>query len=465
MPQFKSLDANDLAALQAICPGRVWSGEAISPDFAHDELAGIHRLPEALVEPLSTEEVSAVLRHAWEHNLPVTPRGQGTGLVGGAVALQGGILLNLSRMNRILELDPQNLTLTVEPGVLIMDIYPYVEAQGLYYPPNPGEKSATIGGNVSTNAGGMSAVKYGVTRDYVRGLEIVLPDGSILELGGKVVKNSSGYSLLNLIIGSEGTLAVVTKIILRLLPLPPLTSSLLAPFPDLKTAARAVPELLRLKATPRSIEFMERDVILAAEEYLGKKLPDASAEAYLLLLFDGTTNEEIERAFDAAAQICLQSGALDVLLANTEERQESIWSPRGAFLEAIKSSTSEMDECDVVVPRTAIPDFIEFVGETAAQTGLRMKSFGHAGDGNCHIYLLRDALSQEEWEQRRTAAFEQLYARARQLGGKVSGEHGIGYAKQPYLAAAEGPVILNLMRQIKQTFDPKGILNPGKVVG
>ena len=201
MPQFKSLDANDLAALQAICPGRVWSGEAISPDFAHDELAGIHRLPEALVEPLSTEEVSAVLRHAWEHNLPVTPRGQGTGLVGGAVALQGGILLNLSRMNRILELDPQNLTLTVEPGVLIMDIYPYVEAQGLYYPPNPGEKSATIGGNVSTNAGGMSAVKYGVTRDYVRGLEIVLPDGSILELGGTVVKNSSGYSLLTLIIG------------------------------------------------------------------------------------------------------------------------------------------------------------------------------------------------------------------------------------------------------------------------
>ena len=182
-------------------------------------------------------------------------------------------------------------------------------------------------------------------------------------------------------------------------------------------------------------------------------------------MFDGATEEEIERAVDAAAQVCLECGALDGLLANTEERQESIWSPRGAFLEAIKASTTEMDECDIVVPRTAIADFIEFVGETATRTGLRMKSFGHAGDGNCHIYLLRDDLPQNEWQQRRDAAFEQLYARARQLGGKVSGEHGIGYAKQPYLAAAEGPLVLNLMRQIKQAFDPKGILNPGKVIG
>ncbi len=465
MAEFTRMTAQDIAALRLICaPERVLVGEDISEDFAHDELAGIHRLPEALVEPLSTAEVAGVLRYANQHNLPVTPRGQGTGLVGGAVALYGGILLNLCRMNHILELDEDNLTLTVEPGVILMDIYEYVESRGLYYPPNPGEKSATIGGNISTNAGGMSAVKYGVTRDYVRGLEIVLADGSVLELGGKVAKNSSGYGLKDLLVGSEGTLGVVTRIILRLLPLPTRTISLLVPFPDLPSAIRTVPLIIKSKAIPRSLEFMEKSVILAAEEYLGKPFPDKSTDAYLLLTFDGNSREEIERDYEKVAQLCLDNGAIDVLISDTQERNDSIWTARGAFLEAIKASTSEMDECDVVVPRNRVADFIQFTNRLQQQVQIRIQSFGHAGDGNLHVYVLRDELEAGSWEHKLNEAFDAMYGYARELNGKVSGEHGIGYAKRAYLGLSQPPELSALMRRIKLAFDPNGILNPGKVI-
>lgn len=465
MPEFNRIHPADIAALRQICtPQRVFVGDAISEDFAHDELAGIRHMPEVLVEPVSTAEVAGVMRYANDHNIPVTPRGQGTGLVGGAVPLHGGILLNLCRMNRILELDEDNLTLTVEAGVILMDIYEYVESRGLYYPANPGEKSATIGGNVSTNAGGMSAVKYGVTRDYVRGLEIVLPDGSIEQVGGKVAKNSSGYSLKDLIVGSEGTLAIVTRIILRLLPLPTRTVSLLVPFPDLPSAIRTVPLIIKSKAIPRSLEFMERAVILAAENFLGRPFPDKSADAYLLLTFDGNSREEIERDYEKVAQLCLDNGALDVLISDTPERQDSIWSARGTFLEAIKASTTEMDECDVVVPRNRVADFIQFTNRLQEQVKIRIQSFGHAGDGNMHVYVLRDELEDGAWEQKLNEAFDHMYSYAREIQGKVSGEHGIGYAKKGYLGQSESPNLAALMGRIKLAFDPKGILNPGKVI-
>ena len=289
-------------------------GPEIHDDFCHDELAGIHCRPEVLVRARSTEEVSRVMKYAYEHHVPVTPRGQGTGLVGGSVARCGGIMLDLSKMNRVLEVDEENLTLTLEPGVLLMEIAALVEPMGLFYPPDPGEKSATIGGNISTNAGGMRAVKYGVTRDYVRGLEVVLPDGRVIELGGKVVKNSSGYSLLNLIVGSEGTLGIVTKAILRLLPLPRKAISLLVPFPNLASAIETVPLIIKSKAIPTAIEFMEKSVILAAEEFLGRAYPDKSADAYLLLTFDGNSREEIESAYDAVAKTCIDNGALAAFL-------------------------------------------------------------------------------------------------------------------------------------------------------
>ncbi|MBN2417332.1 FAD-binding oxidoreductase [bacterium] len=462
--KYHSLNRADIDFLIGTCdPERVFYGDAISDDFGHDELSDIHHMPDVLVKATCTEEVSEIMQYASRHKIPVTPRGEGTGLVGGAVALHGGIMLNLSLMNRILELDEENLTLTVEAGVLLMEISAFVEKHGLFYPPDPGEKSATIGGNISTNAGGMRAVKYGVTRDFIRGLEVVLPGGEVMELGGKVVKNSSGYSLKDLIIGSEGTLAVVTKAVLRLLPLPARAISLLIPFPDLKTAIETVPEIIKSKSTPTAVEFMERDVILAAEEYLGKKFPDNSSDAYLLLTFDGNSKEEIEAAYDPVARLCLDSGAIDVFISETAERQEAIWSARGAFLEAIKASTTEMDEVDVVVPRNRVAEFITFTRRVENDHGLRIRSFGHSGDGNLHVYLLKDDLPENAWNEKRETAMHTLYTLAREMGGQVSGEHGIGYAKRPYLRQWFGDAGLELMRGIKNVFDPDMILNPGKI--
>jgi glycolate oxidase len=462
---YKVIEQADVDFLRSVCGvDRVFMGEAINEDFSHDELAGIHRFPDVLVEVISTDEVQKIMKYAHDHCIPVTPRGQGTGLVGAAVPIHGGILMNLSRMNRILELDEENLTLTVEPGVLLMEISKFVEERDFFYPPDPGEKSATIAGNINTNAGGMRAVKYGVTRDYVRALEVVLPSGEVMELGGKVVKNSSGYALKDLIIGSEGTLGIVTKAVLRLLPLPKKAMSLLVPFPDLETAIDTVPKIIKSKSIPTAIEYMIRDVILASETFLGKAFPDNSADAYLLLTFDGNTQAEIEAAYEKVAHICLEAGALDVLISNTQERQESIWKARGAFLEAIKASTTEMDECDVVVPRNKIAEFVKFAETLQKRFDIRIKSFGHAGDGNLHIYVLRDELPEAVWRDKLGQVFECMYAKSRELGGKVSGEHGIGYAKLPYLQEAMGAAGMSLLRGIKQAFDPKWILNPGKVV-
>ena len=462
---YKAIDDADLASFRSICaPERVIPGDQVGEDYCHDELAGIRKRPEVLIKAASADEVSAIMKYAYEHNIPVTPRGQGTGLVGGAVPLCGGVLLDMSSMNRILELDEVNMTLTLEPGVLLMEVAKFAEDHGFLYPPDPGEKTATIGGNISTNAGGMRAVKYGVTRDYVRGLQVVLPNGEITEFGGKVVKNSSGYSIKDLIVGSEGTLGIVTKAVLRLLPLPKHKISLLVPFSDLPSAIRAVPLVIRSSSVPTAVEFMEREVILAAEQFLARKFPDNSSDAYLLLTFDGASREEIELAYTSAAHICLDAGALDVFISNTQERNESIWAARGAFLEAIKASTTGMDECDVVVPRKHVAEFVLFSRDLQEKHGIRIRSFGHAGDGNLHIYVLRDDLNEEQWKRKLEAVFAELYSKAASLGGQVSGEHGIGYAKKPYLAESLDHANLALMEGIKKVFDPKNILNPSKVV-
>ena len=462
---YKKFDERDLKFLQGVCGAeRVVARDDVGEDYCHDELGGTRARPDAHVKAMSTEEVSKIMKYAFENAIPVTVRGSGTGLVGGAVPLEGGILLDLSGMNNFLELDEKNMTLTLEPGVLLMDIGKYVEEHNLFYPPDPGEKTATIGGNISTNAGGMRAVKYGVTRDYVRALEVVLPNGEVVELGGKVAKNSSGYALKDLIVGSEGTLGVVTKATLRLLPLPKFKISLLVPFPDLRSAISTVPLVIRSSSVPTAVEFMEREVILAAEKFQARKFPDNSADAYLLLTFDGMSQQEIDLAYESVAKTCLEAGALDVFISDTQERNESIWSARGAFLEAIKASTTDMDECDVVVPRSHVAEFVIFSHELQKKHNVRIRSFGHAGDGNLHIYVLKDDLGEEAWKKTLAATFADLYAKARELKGQVSGEHGIGFAKKPFLAQSLSDPIRALMRGIKAAFDPKGILNPHKVI-
>lgn len=462
---YKKLDTNDINALKLIIPDslRLLYGESINEEYSHDELGGTKSIPDAVIKAASADEVSAVMKYAFENNIPVTPRGSGTGLVGACVPVEGGIVIDLSPMNKVLELDEENLTITVEPGLLLMELSQFVEEKGFFYPPDPGEKTATIGGNISTNAGGMRAVKYGVTRDYVRGLQVVLPNGNIISLGGKVVKNSSGYALKDLMIGSEGTLGIITKAILKLLPLPQKTISLLVPFNSLSSAINTVPQIVKSKNIPTAIEFMQKEVIADAESYLGSKFPHHGSKAYLLLKFDGNSKQEIEACYDDVAKICLDNGAVDVLISDTDERDEAIWKARGAFLEAIKASTSDMDEVDVVVPRSCVNDLVEFSHSLQDKIGIRIKSFGHAGDGNLHIYILKDNLKEAEWQEKMELAMKEMYAKAAELCGKVSGEHGIGYAKKGYLKNVLTADEIAIMKGIKQSFDPKLILNPNKI--
>lgn len=442
---------------------RVRIGPDIPEEFCHDELSTKISLPEMIVQPITTQEVSQIMQYANQHRIPVTVRGQGTGLVGGCVPLYGGILLDMQKMNRIVELDRENMTLTVEPGVLLMEVTQFVEAQGLFYPPDPGEKTASIGGNISTNAGGMRAVKYGVTRDYVRGLQVVTATGQILELGGKVVKNSSGYALKDLIIGSEGTLAVITRAVLRLLPKPQESVSLLVPFTSLQNAIEAVPQILNSCLQPVAVEFLERETLKDTEKYLGKSFPDSKAPAYLLISFDGNDRDIMERTFSEAAEVCLSAGAIDVFLADTQERKEGLWTARGAFLEAIKASADEIDECDVVVPRNQVAAFMSFAHSLESVYHLPIRGFGHAGDGNLHIYVLRNQLSDDAWILGKNQVMKDLYDKAQVLLGQVSGEHGIGYDKIGYLAQIAGNESIRLMQGIRNVFDPQGILNPGKL--
>lgn len=461
---YNKITEKDIEFIMSVIPAdRVTLKADINSDYSHDELGGIESFPDILVFPTSAEEISKIVSYAYEKNIPFVARGSGTGLVGAAVAVEGGIMLCTSKMNRVLELDTENLTVTVEPGILLMQLAEYVEENGLFYPPDPGEKSATIGGNISTNAGGMRAVKYGVTRDYVRELEVVLPNGKIERFGGKIVKNSSGYSLLNLIIGSEGTLGIITKAVLRLLPKPEKSVSLLIPFDTMDEALDCVPLIVKTNTDPTAIEYMSRDTILFAEGYLAKKFPDTAHDAYLLLTFDGCSNTEIENRYSQIADICIEHGATDAYFIDTDERKKSVWSARGAFLEAIKASTDEMDECDVVVPRNRIADFIKYTHEISKELNIRIPSFGHAGDGNLHIYICRDGLEDAVWKEKLSAAFDKMYEKAAEMGGQVSGEHGIGFAKKDYLRSNIGDTQIELMRSIKAVFDPKNLLNPHKL--
>lgn len=462
---YHKLLKEDIDVLKNIIPEeRMFIGNDISEDYSHDELARMSRFPEVVIKIRSTDEVSKIMTYANHKGIPVVARGSGTGLVGAAVALYGGILLDITEMNKILELDLNNLTVTVETGVLLMDLAEYVEENNLFYPPDPGEKSATIGGNISTNAGGMRAVKYGVTRDYVLGLTVVLPTGEVLNLGGKTVKNSSGYNLKELIIGSEGTLCIITEAILKLLPLPSKSVSILIPFATIDAAIDIVPEIIKSKSVPTAIEFMERDTILFSEEYLGKKFPDTDSDAYLLLTFDGSSIEQIEKEYEKVAELCLENGAKDIFIVDTEERKQSVWSARGAFLEAIKASTTDIDECDVVVPRNRVADFIKYTHELSKKYNIRIPSFGHVGDGNLHVYICRDQLEEQEWEEKLNQIFQLMYKRADEYGGQISGEHGIGFAKKDYLYDMLGEKQIMIMKKIKKVFDPNMILNEGKVI-
>lgn len=463
---YHKLNQEDIKYIESIFgPDHTFKGDEIEHDYAHDELGTVQAYPEIHVTATDKYQISKVMKYANEKKIPVTVRGSGTGLVGACVPLFGGILLDVSKMNKIIELDKTNLTLRVKPGVLLMDIYEHVEKENLFYAPDPGEKSATIGGNISTNAGGMRAIKYGVTRDWVRGLEVVLPDGEIVQFGSKVVKNSTGYGLKDLIIGSEGTLGIIVEATLKLIPMPKKSVSLLVPFKSREDAIAAAPKLIMNHVLPTALEFLEKQSLQYSETFLGKKIPHNDYEAYLLISYDGNNEQAIEQDVEIASSLCINEyNALDVFLVDTEERRKSVWTVRGGFLEAIKASTSQIDECDVVLPRSNIGEFLNYVRKVSHDLNIRIPYFGHVGDGNLHIYFCKDDLDDKTWNEKLKTGFNALYEKAFSFGGLVSGEHGIGYAKKEYMVKLLGEKQLKIMRGIKASFDPNAILNPGKVI-
>ena len=432
--------------------------------YTHDEVVGLRADPEVVVKATSAEQVSQILQLAQRELVPVTPRGAGMGLSGGAVPVVGGIVLSLEKMNRILEIDKENLMVTVEPGVITGDIHRAVEAEGLFYPPDPASlDSCSIGGNIAEGAGGPRAVKYGVTSHYVCGLEAVLPSGEIIRCGGKLVKNVVGYNLIQLLIGSEGTLAIVTQIILRLIPLPKVQIDLLVPYDSFQAAANTVSAIIAQRIVPTTIEFMERDSMLAVEKLLQKEVPFHDAEAQLLIQLDGNRREAVDADFEVVGDLCLEHGARDVLVARDRPTRDRLWEARRKIIEALRNASPINHMEDVVVPRSEIPALLQGVKAFAGKYGVRIVNFGHAGDGNVHINVLKDDLPMDRWDELVPALSEEIYRLTLSLGGTITGEHGIGATRRKYLHLALDEAQIEVQRRIRAAFDPNQILNPAKI--
>jgi glycolate oxidase len=439
-------------------------------DYGHDEfsLRDISHPPEVVVKPQTTGQVASILKLADRERVPLTPRGGGTGLCGGCVPSFGGIVLSLENMNRILEVDAENQMALVEVGVTLGDFEKAVEEGGFYFPPHPGDESAMIGGMIATNAGGSRAVKYGVIRQYVRGLEVVTPRGDVLELGGKLMKSSTGYSLIHLFVGSEGTLGVITKAVIQFLIKPAFTRSLVIPFAGFEAAIDTVPALLK-KSLPVALEFVPLEVIRITEDHLRKKWPSSMGETHLFVILDASTEDEMDRLSQEVAETALSHGALDVFIADTPSKQDQVLEIRSKIYEAIKSETIEI--LDICVPRAQIAAHVRKVREVAEKYAMWLPTFGHAGDGNVHTHIMKarfeggriTPLPESEWRPKYERVRQELYADGKGRGGVISGEHGIGLVKKKYLASSLSAEQVELMKGIKKVFDPNGILNPGKI--
>ncbi len=437
-------------------------------DYAHDEVAGEKHahMPEAVVKPASAEEISQVLKLANRERIPVTPRGAGSGLSCGAVPVHGGIVLSMERMDRILEIDRENMVAVVEPGVVTNDINDAIEEHGLFYAGYPmSVELCFVGGNVAENAGGGRAIKYGVTGRYVLGLEVVLPTGEVVQLGGKRVKDVTGYDLIHLMVGSEGTLGVFTKITLRLLPRPTARAVLLVPFADTTAAIGAVPLVMtKGHIIPTSVEFMDHRSIEAAYDYTGERLPHPEVGAMLLIEVDGTSEERVEDDVNSLIDVCLESGALDIFVGNTPRDERRMWRPRQEMAEALKAICPVQSLEDIVVPMAQIPDLVAELGRLSASHDVLIPCYGHAGDGNLHATVVKKPeTSMEVWEEKLPAILEELYTLVAGLGGTISGEHGIGSKRAQYLPLVMDDTLIDLQRRVKQVFDPHHILNPGKI--
>ncbi|MCX6332554.1 MAG: FAD-binding protein [Bacteroidetes bacterium] len=433
--------------------------------YGKDETEQLHYAPQVVVKPRHANEIAQLLKICNEYLIPVTPRGAGTGLTGGALPHLGGLVISMERFNSILEIDERNLQVTTEPGVITEVLQNAVKEKGLFYPPDPASKgSCFIGGNIAENSGGPKAVKYGVVKDYVLNLEVVLPTGEIIWTGSNVLKNATGYNITQLIVGSEGTLGIVTKIVLRLIPHPKFDLLMLAPFNSLEKASEAVSAIFRAGITPSAMELMEIDAIT-----LASKLLDSTAipltenlAAHLIIEVDGNNMEVLMSEMEAIAEVLAQYEAGELFFADDAQQKNELWKIRRRANEAAVSAGYTIEE-DTVVPRAALPQLIKGVKELGVKNGFKVVCYGHAGDGNLHIRINHPSIKKSYGSQEMNAILTQLFILVKGLGGTISGEHGIGLIQKSYMPVLFDEVSLEIMRGIKKTFDPNQILNPGKI--
>lgn len=443
----------------------VWLDEERLVENASDHTEDFVFVPEVVVVPNSTQEVSDIMRYCSENNIYVTPRGAGTGLSGGALPVFGGVVLNMKRFNKILNLDKRNFQVTTEPGVITQVLQDFVREHGLMYPPDPASKgSCFIGGNVSENSGGPRAVKYGVVKDYVLNLEIVLPTGEIIWTGANVLKNATGYNLTQLLVGSEGTLGIITKIVLRLIPASKHDLLLLVPFKSAMEACSAVNEIFLAGITPSALEFMERDAIEWSMKFVQQQsipLTD-DIQAHLLIEVDGNHIEQLYQDVEQINSVLTQFDTGEILFADTHEQKQMLWNLRRKVGEAVKSNSVYKEE-DTVVPRAELPKLLSVVKALGEKYGFKSVCYGHAGDGNLHVNIIKSGMSDEAWQHQLPLGIRELFTEVVVLGGTISGEHGIGLVQKEFMDIAFNSAQIKLMKEIKKIFDPSGILNPGKI--
>ena len=469
MPEYNQLTdsiAKELIGIFGAANVYYNDAERLEPN-AHDEAAGCTtRVPEAVVRPKSAEEISQLMKLANREKIPVTARGAGSGLSGGAVPIHGGIVIDCCRMNHILDVDKGNMTVTVEPGVITSEINEMLRPHGLFYAGYPMSlETCTIGGNVAENAGGGKAVKYGVTGRYVIGLEVVSPTGDIVQLGGKLVKDVSGINLLQLMIGSEGILGIFTKIILKLLPLPKASVDMLCLFNSIGEAIGAVPKIMTEGGViPTAVEFMDKLSFQTACQYLNETLPCQDSGAMLLITIDGADAAQVEHDYDVIGEQCLKAGATQVYVADTKANSERIWRIRRSVAEAFKVFSPNQSLEDIVVPIASIPDMSAAIDRISKKYGVLIPCYGHAGDGNLHATpVMPPEWSLDKWQEVLPNLLMELYAETIALGGHISGEHGIGHKRKKYMLKLADKGFLTMMQAVKNGLDPNGILNPGKI--
>jgi len=442
---------------------KVITDQDILEKYSRDETSDLESRPDILVRAESAEDVQKTLSICDRHEIPVTPRGAGTGVTGGSVPVRGGVVLCLEKMDRVVEIDTENMVAVVEPGAITADIQKAAHAHGLMYPPDPASvESCSIGGNVAENAGGPSAVKYGTTKDYVLGLEFVLPGGCLMRAGGKTVKNATGYNLCGIVLGSEGTLAVITKIVLRLIPAPNVVRDILIPFETIDSAIDAVTGILGKRIVPAAIEFMEKDAIRLVAKYFPDVVQFSDAEAHLLIRMDGFSEEGVFNEMMALAK-AVDVDQQKIYIAESAMQKERMWRARRSIRDSLSKESPVFLAEDCVVPRARIPIFLKGLKKRFKARRLTSLMFGHAGDGNVHIDVLKKDIPYETWRSMLPDIKKEIYANALALGGTITGEHGIGFIRRDYLDLALTKEEIDLSQRIKNAFDPNGVLNPGKI--